>query len=168
VYVVLRASSGRPEFLAVGGGGWWKGNDPTVSIERLESRWVDGTPTLYIGKAKSLRDRVGELLRFSDGEAVRHRGGRLLWQLGGAQDFLLGWREEPDFGGVETDLIDEFLDHFGQLPFAKSRPRSKCPLAALSGSPGGLAPLLALTLLGRPRMALRDPFDLGALGRIAD
>jgi hypothetical protein len=118
VYVVLRASSGRPEFLAVGGGGWWKGNDPTVSIERLESRWVDGTPTLYIGKAKSLRERVGELLRFSDGEAVRHWGGRLLWQLGGAQDFLLGWREEPDFGGVETDLIDEFLDHFGQLPFA--------------------------------------------------
>lgn len=118
VYVVLRPVSSQPEFLATGGGGWWKGNDPTVPVERLEGRWVEGTPTLYIGKAKSLRERAGELLRFSEGEAVRHWGGRLLWQLGCSQGFLLGWREEPDFGVVEADLIDEFVEHFGRLPFA--------------------------------------------------
>jgi hypothetical protein len=118
VYTVLRATSVPPQLLAANGGGWWKGKDPTVPMERLEAEWIDGTSTLYIGKAKSLRERVGELLRFSDGAAVRHWGGRLLWQLGGAQDFTLGWRQEPDFAGVETDLIDEFLAHFGRLPFA--------------------------------------------------
>lgn len=69
VYVVLRSATGQPVFLSTGGGGRWKGSDPTVPIERLEGRWIDGTPILYIGKAKSLRERVGELLRFSEGEA---------------------------------------------------------------------------------------------------
>jgi hypothetical protein len=118
VYVVIRPLVGAPAFLASSRGGWWKGKDPTVPVERLEREWVPDTPTLYLGKAKSLRERIGELLQFSDGLPVRHWGGRLLWQLGGAQDFLLGWREEPDYAGVETDLIGEFLREFGRLPFA--------------------------------------------------
>jgi len=106
--VVLRTTAALPVFLAAGGGGWWKGKDPTAPVERLQREWVDGTPTLYIGKAKSLRERVGELLQFSDGRPVRHWGGRLLWQLHGCQDLLLAWRQEPDCGGAETELIDEF------------------------------------------------------------
>lgn len=118
VYVVLSSTVGRPELLALGGGGHWKGKDPTVPQERLVREWVEETPTLYIGRAKSLRERVGELLRFSDGLAVRHWGGRLLWQLEDCQDFLLGWREEADYFGLEADLIDAFVEHFGRLPFA--------------------------------------------------
>jgi hypothetical protein len=118
LYVVLRTTGALPDFLAAGGGGWWKGKDPTVAVDRLQREWVNGTPTLYIGKAKSLRERVGELLQFSDGLPVRHWGGRLLWQLDGCQELLLAWRQEPDFAGAETDLIDEFLEHFGRLPFA--------------------------------------------------
>lgn len=120
VYVVVRAAEGPPAFLTCGGG-WWKKKDPTVPLERLEREWVKGVPTLYIGKAMSLRGRVGELVRFADGEPVRHWGGRLLWQVERCEDFLLGWRAEPDYGAVETVLIDEFLDIFGCLPFANLR-----------------------------------------------
>ena len=118
VYVVLLSSPGRPGFRAASGGGHWKGKDPTVPQARLEREWVEQTATLYIGRATSLRERVGELLRFSDGLPVRHWGGRLLWQLEGCQDFLLGWRESPDFVSLEADLIDNFVEHFRRLPFA--------------------------------------------------
>jgi hypothetical protein len=118
VYVVVRVAEGAPRFLACSRGGWWKKKDPTVSLQRLEREWVDGTPTLYIGKAMSLRERVGELVRFADGEPVRHWGGRLLWQVEQCEDFLLGWRPAPGYGEHETRLIDEFFNVFGCLPFA--------------------------------------------------
>lgn len=119
VYVVLRVRDDAPTFLTRNGGGWWKRKDPTVSLDRLEREWVDGTPTLYIGKAMSLRERIGELLRFSDGDAkARHWGGRLLWQIEAPRKLVLGWREDPDYAGVETDLLDEFTREFGSLPFA--------------------------------------------------
>jgi hypothetical protein len=73
VYVVVREREDEPKFLERSGGGWWKRQDPTVPVERLQREWVAGTPTLYIGKAMSLRERIGELLRFSDGDAkARH------------------------------------------------------------------------------------------------
>lgn len=119
VYVVLREREGAPRFLERSGGGWWKRQDPTVPVERLQREWVEGTPTLYIGKAMSLRERIGELLRFSDGDAkARHWGGRLLWQIEAPRELVLGWREEPDYAGVETNLLDEFIAEFGRLPFA--------------------------------------------------
>jgi hypothetical protein len=118
VYVVVRTDDEEPAFLSRSGAGWWKKQNPSVPIDRLQCEWVDGAQTLYIGKAKALRERVGELLRFADGAPVRHWGGRLLWQVERCEDLALGWREEPDYPGVETDLIDEFLGHFGRLPFA--------------------------------------------------
>jgi hypothetical protein len=118
-YIVLRTSSDAPQFLERSSGGWWKHRDPTLPVERLQQEWVDGTPTLYIGKAKSLRERVGELLRFSDGDArARHWGGRLLWQIAAPRELLLCWREDDEFSAIETDLLDEFIQRFGRLPFA--------------------------------------------------
>jgi hypothetical protein len=119
VYVVLRERDGMPKFLERSGGGWWKRQNPTVPVERLEGEWVPGTPTLYIGKAMSLRERIGELLRFSDGDAkARHWGGRLLWQIEAPRELVLAWHEERDYAGVETDLLDEFIAEFGRPPFA--------------------------------------------------
>ena len=121
VYVIARTESGAPAFLESSRGGWWKKKDPSVPLDRLAREWVDGAQTLYIGKAKSLRQRVGELLCFADGEPARHWGGRLLWQAEQCEDLLLGWRRESDYAGVETDLIDEFFEEFGRLPFANLR-----------------------------------------------
>jgi len=122
VYVVLRMREDAPRFLERSGGGWWKRQDPTVPLERLQREWVQGTSTLYIGKAMSLRERIGELLRFSDGDAkARHWGGRLLWQIEAPRELVLGWREDPDYGAAETGLLDEFIQEFGRLPFANLR-----------------------------------------------
>jgi hypothetical protein len=44
--------------------------------------------------------------------------GRYLWQLDQCETLLVAWKVEPDFAGTETDLIEEFMDRFGSLPFA--------------------------------------------------
>jgi hypothetical protein len=118
VYAIVREETDEPAFLERSGGGWWKGKDPTVTHDKLLAKWVDGTPTVYIGKADSLRSRLDLLIGFSRGEAIMHWGGRYLWQLEGCERLLVAWRVEPEFAGTETDLIDEFIDTYGRLPFA--------------------------------------------------
>ena len=98
VYVVVRTATGPPAFLERRGSGWWKGKDPTVPLERLEREWVEGAQTLYIAKAKSLRERVGELLEFARGLPKRHYGGRLLWRVERCEHLLVACRLEPRFG----------------------------------------------------------------------
>jgi hypothetical protein len=105
VYVVVPTAPTRPEFLERSGAGWWKRRDPTVPVERLRREWVEDAQTLYIGKAKCLRERVGLLLDFGRGDPVMHYGGR----------------PEKCFAAVETRLIDELIGHFGRLPFANLR-----------------------------------------------
>lgn len=118
VYVVVRGSAEPPKFLDRGGGGWWKGRDPTVTHQRLRAEWVDGAETLYIGKADALCSRIGLLIGFSRGKPIMHWGGRLLWQLEKCEGLLVAWKSEPYFAALESDLIDEFVDEFGRLPFA--------------------------------------------------
>lgn len=127
-YIVLRSSRDPPRCSSANEGGRWKRRNPTVPVERLRQEWVDGTTTLYIGRAASLRERVGELLRFSDGDAsARHWGGRLLWQLAVPRELLLCWREDQDFARVETALLDEFVQRFGRLPFANLKRGDRGP-----------------------------------------
>jgi hypothetical protein len=118
VYAVVRTEEDVPRFLDRGGGGWFKGKDPTVPPEQLAREWVDGAQTLYLGKADSLRSRVGLLARFARGEPVFHWGGRLLWQVERCETLLVAWKVEEYFGALESDLIDEFIEAFGRLPFA--------------------------------------------------
>jgi len=51
VYVVLRTDTAAPRYLHTSGAGWFKERDPSVSIDSLETAWVDGARVLYIGKA---------------------------------------------------------------------------------------------------------------------
>ena len=50
-YVVVRPRAARRPFVERGGGGCWKGRDPTVPVERLEREWVYGAESVYSGKA---------------------------------------------------------------------------------------------------------------------
>ena len=118
VYVVLRLATTTPTFRARSAGGWFKGKDPTVDPKILEARWRSETPTLYVGKADSLRPRVNALLRFGAGEPVGHWGGRYLWQVVDCESFLVGWRPEQEARAVESRLLSGFVDRFGTLPFA--------------------------------------------------
>lgn len=107
VYVVVRPATSEPEFLARSPGSWFKGKDPTVLGSRLETEWVPGAETLYIGSGGDLHGRVGLLVKFSNAGpsvSVFHWGGRLLWQLADGQDLLVAWKSEIRFRQVEREL----------------------------------------------------------------
>jgi hypothetical protein len=130
VYAVVREATDAPRFLDRSPAAWFKHRDPTVSIERLEAEWVAGAQTLYLGKASSLSERIGLLVEFSNAgrdRSVFHQGGRLLWQLADGQELLVVWKVEPEYEDVEADLIDEFVDAHGRLPFANLRRGSRKP-----------------------------------------
>ena len=120
VYIVVRESGESPKFLAEGTGGFFKGNNPNVSIDELKANYVAGSKVVYIGKATSLRKRVGQLLRFGAGSAVGHWGGRYLWQLADSDNLLIAWKPTPtiDPRAEEMRMLEEYVSLHGQLPFA--------------------------------------------------
>lgn len=120
VYVVLYTHDTRPDFMQVGTGGFFKDEDPNVSIEELEANWIDGEQIIYIGKATSLRDRLSQYMKFGIGKKIGHKGGRYVWQIKDSANLLVCWKrtdEEPR--DVEKKMIAEFkLSHKGRRPFA--------------------------------------------------
>lgn len=120
VYIVVRDSDNSPEFLATGTGGFFKGKNPNVGLEELESNYVAGSKVVYIGKATNLKKRVGQLLRFGAGSAVGHWGGRYLWQLADSDNLLIAWKTTPinDPRAEEIKMLEEFVARHGKLPFA--------------------------------------------------
>ena len=118
IYAVVRNETTYPVFLDRSVGGHFKGEDPTVSQETLSSRWCPAVATLYIGRATNLRRRFGLLARYGRGEPVAHRGGRSLWQLAEPHRLQVAWRLEDDPVLAERQLLEEFEETYGQLPFA--------------------------------------------------
>jgi hypothetical protein len=120
VYVVLRDGP-VPAVLDTSVGGWFKARDPSVDRADLETRLRDDTPVLYIGKGDALRRRLVSLFRFGAGRPTGHWGGRYLWQLEGAEEVLVAWREDEDPLGAEAELLTGYSRQFGSLPFANLR-----------------------------------------------
>lgn len=127
VYFVMRLGDEPRVFLKRSVGGHFKGQDPTVSLSKLESNWVNDTPVIYMGKAggptssATLQSRIKELLAFGGGKPAAHRGGRLMWQLKGSEDLAICWKLTPDDDPreIEKDLITQFKERYsGMRPFA--------------------------------------------------
>ena len=120
VYVVLYTTGTYPIFLQVGTGGFYNDKDPNVSIEELETNWIDGEQVIYIGKATSLRNRLSQYMRFGSGKKVGHKGGRYIWQLKDSANLIVCWkRTKENPRDVEKEMIAEFkLSHQGRRPFA--------------------------------------------------
>jgi len=120
VYVVTYPDSGAIDFNQRSCGGWFKGKDPTVSLEALAANWVDRAEVVYIGKADQLRRRLRQYADFGAGKPVGHWGGRLIWQLPAIDLLHVGWKETPGRRpvDVEAELIDQFRQANGKPPFA--------------------------------------------------
>ena len=119
-----------PAFLDRSAGGRFKGKDPTVPVAAFEAKWLHGTETLYVGRASSLRDRLGLLARFGRGDAVGHWGGRYLWQLAALDDLRVCWRLASDPIEAERETLDRFECTMGALPFANLVRGTRLALAA--------------------------------------
>lgn len=118
VYVVLRHADSRPTLLEVSVGGHFKGRNPSVPVQVLDKRWVDGASVLYIGKATSLRTRLRQFREFGRGRPIGHWGGRYIWQIGASGELLVAWRQCPNPGAEEGRLLRAFEARYGGLPFA--------------------------------------------------
>ena len=135
IYMILRVAKSVPAFMEQGTGGFFKKKDPNVTVQELKKNWIEGEQVLYIGKAggkkkddaesvskATLQSRIRQYMRFGQGEAVGHWGGRLIWQLKDAKDLIVCWKvlgkdEEPR--EVEKNIIQEFKKgHGGKRPFA--------------------------------------------------
>jgi hypothetical protein len=117
----LRESEAPPVFLRSNPGGRFKGRDPTVAMELLEGRWVEGAHLVYVGKADRLRRRLRQFADFGAGKPVGHWGGRYLWQVEGSPDLVVAWRETPEGSPreAEIELLSRFrAAHGGRPPIA--------------------------------------------------
>lgn len=94
-----------------------------VSI--LESKWIDNCPILYIGKASGefngLRQRIGQYVRYGYAECNNHRGGRAIWQLQDSRSLLIGYMVSDHAENFENELLHEFINRYGKLPYANFR-----------------------------------------------
>ncbi|MGH3984198.1 MAG: hypothetical protein ACREX8_06905 [Gammaproteobacteria bacterium] len=120
---MLRPARVEPTFVETSPAGWFKGKDPSVSVDELQSAWVPGAEVLYIGKAGDLRRRLNEYRRHGAGQRVGHSGGRYIWQLDDTDLLLVAWQLTADLDpeDVESRLIAEFVTSYGQRPFANRR-----------------------------------------------
>lgn len=129
VYCVLRSANDAPTFSDVSSAGRFKGRNPSLTRDRLHSKWVNGVAVIYVGKAgggnsrEHLKRRLGTYLRFGEGVACAHWGGRAIWQLADARMLLFAWRvtENDDAAEVERSMLTTFKRQFQALPFANMR-----------------------------------------------
>lgn len=125
VYVIVRDKQTPPTFLQISVGGFFKGKNPTVPVDVLQSKWVTGTPVVYIGKAggdvsrATLKSRLWQYMQFGQGKDIGHWGGRYIWQLDDNKDLTVWWKAtDRDAETVECELLNEFIRDYKRLPFA--------------------------------------------------
>ena len=124
IYAVIRTNQGTPAFLPESRAARFRNRDLSYPVGRLLDKWIPMAQVIYIGKAgptvgRHLRRRINEFVRFGDGTAIGHRGGRAIWQLPDVWECLLAWKA---CSGIpresEKQLIAEFKQAHGKIPFA--------------------------------------------------
>jgi hypothetical protein len=126
VYLVLNPNYQNKTFLEIGSGGHFKGKNPNISFEELNSNWIENSLIVYIGKAgnetgkSTLHSRINQYLKFGQGKNIGHWGGRLIWQLQNSQDLIFCWKPlcDEDPRSFEKHLISSYVTTFAKRPFA--------------------------------------------------
>ena len=122
MYVVYRPSATSASFLSGNPGGRFKGQDPAVSMDMLQAKWLSHAQTIYIGKADVARRRLKQFARFGAGDPIGHWGGRYIWHLADSHDLWVAWHAiqwRETAREYEQRLLAHFADlHSEQRPFA--------------------------------------------------
>ena len=126
IYFVINTNYKKPEFINPGVCGSHKGKNPNYSIEYLKKKYVKNAQVMYIGKAggtgvnATLQSRIKDYLACSRNLTCSHSGGRSIWQLKNYKDLIFCWQILENVEPVkrENELIEEFENEFGKIPFA--------------------------------------------------
>jgi hypothetical protein len=130
IYLVLNLGA-HPHFVPIGGNRF-RGGEHRVTIEDLESKWVEGTVVIYIGQAggivgdrrssKTLRTRVSQYIRYGLNGKAPHKGGKYIWHIANPDELIICWKEYPDDSDdpkrIEQEMIQAFKSVYGRLPYA--------------------------------------------------
>lgn len=118
IYAILLEQRNRPDFLST--------NIVTrrkpYPVKRLEAKWLDRMPVVYVGSAEPVDGLFGRLGDFAR-QSSSHTGGRALWQIANARDLVVSWVETPDHTAevVEKTYLQAFKSEFDHYPFANWR-----------------------------------------------
>jgi len=130
VYVVLARGEAPHGFLRRNTAPVWRGQDPTLPVEALGARWIEGAELLYVSAAPGpgvrsrLRQRIKRFLRFGHGKVVAHWSGHVIWQLRESSRLVVAWRPCDSAGEAartSTELLARFEHRHGAPPFANVR-----------------------------------------------
>lgn len=97
--------------------------------DKLREKWVNDSEIVYYGLAghrspRSLWSRLTDLIRHGNGKTSErgpHKGGEILWQLGGVENFrlwILPTEGPPIPRQLEKGILVRFRELAGMLPFA--------------------------------------------------
>jgi len=98
IYLIVTPENFKATLVEQGTGGYFKGKNPNVSLIELEANWVEDANIVYIGKGggsssnATLQSRLKHYLKFGEGKAVGHWGGRYIWQLKHSVDLIVCWK----------------------------------------------------------------------------
>lgn len=73
---------------------------------------------VYIGKAKDLRQRTLQFIRFRMGQVRNHAGGRALWQIENNMQLLFEYSVEANSREKEKRMLLTYKEKYGLYPFA--------------------------------------------------
>ncbi len=76
------------------------------------------TTILYYGKAKNLRTRIMQYVRFGYNEVDNHAGGRAIWYIEDNKILEVEFHVTSDYENEEARLINEYENMYNSKPLA--------------------------------------------------
>ena len=123
IYIIVRPEKMQDILLKqTSNAGKFKGKDPTVKVEKLKRKLLDGAEILYLGKSEdSVEKRMQQHIDFLNGKPIAAWGGRSIAQIKHFEELEVWYLLCDNPKEMERTLLREFERQYKQLPFANLR-----------------------------------------------